>query len=140
MAYELQAEDVIEAPPAAVLDGFIAMYGEDRPAWIYRSDLDLRVGGAWTVDFGPPGPPPFREDRVISAYQPERRLAYTVTATYRDAPPLHTKVEIDCEALDGDTRVTVTQRAFPTREQRDEFADAWRQVLALLKGHVEANG
>lgn len=137
MAYELSAVEHVEATPKAVLDGFLEMYGPNRPAWIHGSELDLRVGGSWTVDFGPPGPPAFREDRVITAYQPGRRLAYDLTATYEDTPPLHTTVEFDCEPLGDHTRVTLTQRRFPTTEQRDEFANAWRDVLALLKSTVE---
>jgi uncharacterized protein YndB with AHSA1/START domain len=135
--YELHVDETIEASPRAVLDGFIAMYGENRPAWVHRSALDLRVGGAWTVDFGPPGPPAFHEDRVITAYQPARRLAYTTTATYADGPRLETIVEIECEALGRNTRIALTQRGFPTVERRDEFGRAWRDVLALLKRTVE---
>ena len=135
--YELKVDEIIEASPKAVLDGFIDMYGKNRPAWIHRSELDLRVGGGWAVDFGPPGPPAFHEDRVITDYQPERRLAYSVTATYLDAPPLQTTVEIACETLGNKTRVALTQRGFPSVERRDEFARAWRDVIALLRHTVE---
>lgn len=137
MTYELKVDEVIEAAPAAVLDGFIEMYGTNRPAWIHRSELDLRVGGSWTVDFGPPGPPAFHEERVITDYRPGHRLAYTMTATYQDAPPLHTTVEIDCEPLGDRTRVTLTQGAFAAIEQRDEFTSAWQDVLAHLKDTAE---
>jgi len=137
MTYELHIEEIIDASPKAVLDGFIDMYGKNRPAWIHRSELDLRVGGEWTVDFGPPGPPAFHEDRVITEYKRERRLAYTMTATYPDAPPLQTTVEIECEILGNKTRIALTQRGFPTFERRDQFATAWSDVLALLKKTVE---
>jgi uncharacterized protein YndB with AHSA1/START domain len=136
MTHQLKVTEVIEAAPKAVLDGFLDMYGENRAAWIHRSELDLRVGGAWSVDFGPPGPPDFHEDRVITAYEPGRRLAYSMTATYEDAPPLRAEVEIDCEPLDGNTQVTLTQGDFATVEQRDEFENAWRDVLALLRSSV----
>jgi uncharacterized protein YndB with AHSA1/START domain len=137
MTYDLTTAEIIQAAPTAVLDGFVEMYGENGPPWIHHSELDLRVGGTWTVDFGPPGPPPFHEDRTITAYQPGRQLAYTVTATYQDTPPLHTAVDIRCEALDDQTRVTLTQSGFPTTQQRDEFVNAWRDVLAELKNAVE---
>ena len=137
MTYELTAEEHVELAPKAVLDGVLDMYGKNRPAWIHRSELDLRVGGTWTVDFGPPGPPAFREDRVITAYQPDRRLAYTVTATHEDAPPLRTTVEIDCEPLGDHSRVRLTQGPFPTIETQDEFAGAWHDVLDLLETTVE---
>jgi hypothetical protein len=64
-----------------------------------------------------------------------------VTATYQDAPPLHTAVELSCESLDDrTTRVTLEQSGFPTTEQRDEFADAWSQVLAHLRSAVKGTG
>jgi hypothetical protein len=39
------------SPPSAIFDGFIAMYGSQRPDWVTGSELDLRPGGRWTVDF-----------------------------------------------------------------------------------------
>ena len=137
--YELHIEEIIEASPKTVLDGFIDIYGKKRPAWIHRSQLDLRVGGEWTVDFGPPDPPVFHQDRIITDYQPERRLAYNVTATYSDAPPLQTKVKIECETLGKLTRFVLTQRGFPTVERRDQFNSAWRDVLVLLKKTIEGS-
>ena len=59
MTDELRLERVIDAPPDVVFDAFttdgakLAFYGTDDPGWIVESRCDLRVGGLWTVTFGP---------------------------------------------------------------------------------------
>jgi hypothetical protein len=56
---ELRIDRVIDAPPDVVFDTFIAddgrlaFYGQDDPSWVVESDCDLRVGGVWTITFGP---------------------------------------------------------------------------------------
>lgn len=69
--------------------------------------------------------------------EPGRRLAYVMTATYQDAPTLHATVAIDCETVGDSTRVRLTQRPFASAEQRDEFRNAWQEVLGGLKSTVE---
>ena len=59
MSDELRLVRVIDAPPAIVFEAFttyegqVAFYGTDDPGWIVESQCDLRVGGLWTVTFGP---------------------------------------------------------------------------------------
>ena len=43
--YDLTMERTYPAPPRAVYDAFVGMYGENRPDWIVESRLDLRPGG-----------------------------------------------------------------------------------------------
>ena len=49
--HALSVDRVIDAEPEAIFDGFIAMYDSQRPDWVTESELDLRPGGRWTVDF-----------------------------------------------------------------------------------------
>src|SRR5690348_11387510 len=49
--YDLIMERTYPAPPRAVYDTFLGMYGENRPDWIVESHLDLRPGGSWRVVF-----------------------------------------------------------------------------------------
>jgi hypothetical protein len=49
--HALSVDRVIDAEPEAIFDGFIAMYDSQRPDWVTGSELDLRPGGRWTVDF-----------------------------------------------------------------------------------------
>ena len=99
--HALSVERVIDARPEAIFDAFIAMYDSRRPDWVTGSQLDLRPGGRWSVDFQVPDGPAFREERVITAIERPDRLAYDMTAVYQDAPGFSTTVEITIEAAPG---------------------------------------
>ena len=49
--HALSVERVIDARPEAIFDAFVAMYDSQRPDWVTGSQLDLRPGGRWSVDF-----------------------------------------------------------------------------------------
>jgi uncharacterized protein YndB with AHSA1/START domain len=134
--HALSVERVIDARPEAIFDAFIAMYDSRRPDWVTGSQLDLRPGGRWSVDFQVPDGPAFREERVITAIERPDRLAYDMTAVYQDAPGFSTTVEITIEAAPDGHRIRLVQRGFPTTEARDDFAGAWPDVLAQLAGRV----
>jgi len=134
--HTLSVERVIDARPEAIFDAFIAMYDSRRPDWVTRSQLDLRPGGRWSVDFQVPGGPAFREERVITAVERPGRLAYDMTAVYEDAPTFSTTVEVTVEAVPGGQRIRLAQRGFPTTGTRDDFAGAWPDVLAELAHRV----
>src|SRR6201989_1365237 len=91
--YDLTMERTYPAPPRAVYDAFLGMYGENRPDWIVGSPLDLRPGGSWRVVFHPPGLEAFTEDRVLSAIEPPHRLAYSMTAFFAGQPGFSTEGE-----------------------------------------------
>jgi uncharacterized protein YndB with AHSA1/START domain len=134
--HTLSVERVIDARPEAIFDAFIAMYDSQRPDWVTGSQLDLRPGGRWSVDFQVPGGPAFREERVITAVERPGRLAYDMTAVYEDAPTFSTTVEVTVEAVPDGQRIRLAQRGFPTAGTRDDFAGAWPDVLAELAHRV----
>jgi uncharacterized protein YndB with AHSA1/START domain len=92
--FDLTMERTYPAPPRAVYDAFLGMYGENRPDWIVESHLDPRRGGSWRVVFHPPGLEAFTEDRVLSAIEPPHRLAYSMTALFGGQPGFSTEVEL----------------------------------------------
>lgn len=59
MSFDLRFERLIAAAPERVFDAFIdrvsqdEFYGQDADGWIVDSRCDLRVGGVWSVSFGP---------------------------------------------------------------------------------------
>lgn len=59
MTEALRYERIIAAPPDVAFDAFtsadgqVAFYGQDDRGWIVRSESDVRVGGDWTILFGP---------------------------------------------------------------------------------------
>lgn len=134
----LSVERVMDAQPEAIFDAFIALYDSQRPDWVTGSQLDLRPGGRWSVSFQVPGGPAFREERTITALERPRRLAYTMTAIYPDAPSIDTTVEVTIEAIAEGQRVRLVQQGFPTTDARDAFAGAWPDVLAQLAHRVAA--
>jgi uncharacterized protein YndB with AHSA1/START domain len=136
--HALSVERVIDAPPETIFDAFVALYDSRRPDWVTGSRLDLRPGGRWSVAFQVPDGPAFREERVITAVERPHRLAYDMTAVFDDAPGFTTTVEITVEAAPGGHRLRLVQRGFPERATRDEFADAWPEVLGEIDRRVSA--
>ena len=143
MSQILQLERVYEAAPATVFDAFTdpdaqkELYA-DAPDWVVESEIDLRVGGRWTIVFGPPGQPPAREISVFTAVERPRRLAYVATMTMPDGTSFDTDLEVTFEEeAPGRTRLTILQRGFPTTALRDEIAGGWPSILDGL-GRVVA--
>src|SRR5215468_7670764 len=120
--HALSVVRIIDAPPEAIFDAFIALYDSQRPDWVTGSQLDLRPGGRWSVTFQVPDVPAFREERVVTAVERPHRLAYDMTAVYSDAPSFSTTVEVTIEAVPNGQRVRLVQQGFPAMEARDDFA------------------
>lgn len=125
MSHELRFERVFDAAPEEVFDAFTeqggqeAMYGRDEPGWIVESECDLRVGGAWSVAFGPSRDELFRFTHVFRAVERPRRLAFATTETAPDGRSFDLDVEIGFEGRGGKTLMTMIQRGFPGAEVRD---------------------
>jgi uncharacterized protein YndB with AHSA1/START domain len=99
---------------------------------------DLRVGGRWSIAFGPPGDPPARETNVFHEVDRPRRLVYASTMTMPDGSSLDTRMQVTFEEEeDGRTRMTIVQSGFPTPQLRDDFAGGWASILDGL-GRVVA--
>jgi uncharacterized protein YndB with AHSA1/START domain len=134
LSHDLRLERVYDAPAEVVFDAFTdpdaqrELYA-DAPDWIVESACDLRVGGCWTISFGPPGGPAARETNVFQVVERPRRLVYTSTMTLPDGSRLDTGMEVTFAEERGRTRLTIVQRGFPTPEAREEFAGGWAGIL-----------
>jgi uncharacterized protein YndB with AHSA1/START domain len=143
MSHDLRLERVYRAPPELVFDAFTdpdaqkELYA-DAPDWIVEADCDLRVGGRWTVTFGPPGATPARESNVFQVVDRPRRLVYASTMTMPDGSTIDTGMEVTFQPEDGGTRLTIIQRGFPTARLRDEFEGGWASILDGLGRVVTA--
>jgi uncharacterized protein YndB with AHSA1/START domain len=137
--HALSVERIIDAPPEAIFDAFIALYDSQRPEWVTDSQLDLRPGGRWSVAFQVPDGPAFREERVITAVDRPRRLAYDMTAVYEQDPGFGTTVEVTIEAVPNGHQIRLVQQGFPTTDARDDFAGAWPDVLHELARRVSSS-
>ena len=143
MSHDLHLERVYRAPPELVFDAFTdpdsqrELYA-DAPDWIVEADCDLRVGGRWTVTFGPPGATPARETSVFQVVDRPRRLVYASTMTMPDGTRIDTDMEVTFQPDDGGTRLTIIQRGFPTPRLRGEFEGGWAGILDALGRVVTA--
>jgi uncharacterized protein YndB with AHSA1/START domain len=79
-------------------DGQEAFYGQDDPGWIVRSQCDMRVGGAWSVDFGPSPRELYRHRHVFEVIDGPRRLLTSTTETRLDGSTLRFETEFRFEA------------------------------------------
>ena len=143
MSHDLKLERLLDAAPEVVFDAFIDPHAQkelyaDAPDWIVDAACDLRVGGRWTIAFGPPGSTPARETNVFQVVDRPRRLVYRSTMTMPDGSSVDTGMEVIFQEQDGRTRLTIVQSGFPTAEVRDEFAGGWASILDGLGRAVAA--
>jgi len=137
---------LIDATPEEVFDAFTdpegqeAFYGKDDPGWIVRSQCDLRVGGVWTVDFGPSSLELYQHRHVFEVIERPHRLVLASTETRLDGSSFHTKLEFTFEAKGEKTLMTMTQRGFPTAELRDEHARGLPNAFSSLEKLIQLSG
>jgi uncharacterized protein YndB with AHSA1/START domain len=143
LSHDLRLERVFDAAPEVVFDAFTdpdaqkELYA-DAPDWVVESECELRVGGRWTIAFGPPGTMPARETNVFQVVDRPRRLVYSSTMTMPDGSSIDTGMQVTFEEEGGRTRLTIVQSGFPTAERRDEFAGGWPSILDGLGRAVSA--
>ena len=118
MTDELHYERIVAAPPEEVFDAFtstggqLAFYGQDDPGWIVRSESELRVGGVWTIVFGPSPERLYRHRHVFEVIDRPRRLLLSTTETRLDGSNLKLPDRSSrSNRRDGGTLITMTQRA-----------------------------
>jgi uncharacterized protein YndB with AHSA1/START domain len=144
MTDELRVERVIDAPPDAVFEAFTtdggqeAFYGQDDPGWIVESDCDLRVGGVWTVTFGPARSHLYRHRPVFEVIDRPRRLVLATTEFRADGSSFDFAIEFTFEEQDRRTLMTMTQTGFPTAELRDEHGRGVPNAFARFERAVRA--
>jgi uncharacterized protein YndB with AHSA1/START domain len=114
-----------------------AFYGTDDPGWIVRSECDLRVGGVWTVEFGPSPTQLYRHRHMFQVIDPPRRLVLASTETRLDGSSFETELEFTFAEEDGKTLLTMVQRGFPSAELRDEHRAGLPNAFARLERAIE---
>jgi dihydrofolate reductase/uncharacterized protein YndB with AHSA1/START domain len=123
---ELRFERLLAAPPARVFELFTrpegqrAFYGKDEPGWIVESECDLRVGGVWSVAFGPSRDALYRHRHVFQAIEPPRRILLACTERRLDGSTLELSIEFTFEPDGAGTRMTMVQSGFPDEVLREE--------------------
>ena len=146
MTEELRLERVIDARADVVFEAFtthegqVAFYGSDQPGWIVESQCDLRVGGLWTVSFGPSPDHLYRHRSLFEVIDPPRRIVLATTEHRPDRPSFEFAVAFTFEERDGRTLMTVIQSGFPTPELRDEHGRGVPNAFDQLERVIRARG
>jgi uncharacterized protein YndB with AHSA1/START domain len=144
VTHDLRVERVYDAAPEVVFDTFTdpeaqqEMYA-DEPDWIVWSECDLRVGGRWTIEFGPPAGQLSRETCVFEVVERPRLLVFRSTMSMPDGSSLATRTHVTfAGTASGQTLLTVVQTGFRAAGLRDGFAEGWGGILAGLSRVVAA--
>jgi uncharacterized protein YndB with AHSA1/START domain len=144
VSLDLRFERLIAAAPEQVFDaltdpvGQRELYGQDAAGWIVDSRCDLRVGGVWSVSFGPSPDELYHHRHVFEAIDRPRRILIASTETRLDGSSFETTLEFTFEPRGGGTLMTMVQAGFPSEELRDEHAvglpNAFDRLARALDG------
>jgi uncharacterized protein YndB with AHSA1/START domain len=148
MTYDLKIERLLDAPPELVFDTIVDPSAQEEintgivEGWSLRKwDIDLRVGGTWRFEYGPPegeGPADV-VTQVFTEVDRPRRLAYEGTMFVSQWGRTVEYMEaITLEDQDGKTLLTLTLSGIETEADRDAFAGGVPSYVDSLKRVVEA--
>lgn len=144
MTDDLRYERIIGASPEAVFDAFTspggqaAFYGTEDSGWVVRSDSDVRVGGVWTIAFGPSPERLYRHRHLFEVIERPRRLVLSTTETRLDGTTLRFQTELTFTAHERGTAMTMIQRGIPTAELRAEHGRGVPNAFDRLERHMRA--
>ena len=139
MSRDLRFERVIAARPEQVFEAFTGpegqreFYGQDAPGWIVESRCELRVGGVWSISFGPSRSELYHHRHVFEEIDRPRRIRLTTTETRLDGSSFVTSLEFTFEARGEATLMTMIQAGFPTQALRDEHLVGLPNAFARLE-------
>ena len=126
MSPDLRFERVIAAGPEHVFDAFTEpegqreFYGRDDPGWVVDSRCDLRVGGVWSISFGPSPRELYHHRHVFEVIDRPHRVRMTTTETRLDGSHFDFTTEFTFAPHAAGTLMTLVQTGFPTEVLRDE--------------------
>jgi uncharacterized protein YndB with AHSA1/START domain len=145
MTDALRTDRLIDAPPEAVFDTFtaedgrLAFYGHDDPGWIVESHCDQRVGGVWTIAFGPSRSRLYHHRHVFEVIDRPRRIVLATTEHRPDGSSFDFTIEFTFEAQDGKTLMTLIQSGIPTADLRAEHARGTPTGFTRLERAIRAS-
>lgn len=142
MSHDFRYERLVEAPPGRVFDvltspeGQREMYDRDEVGWVVESECELRVGGAWTISFGPSPDVLYHHRHVFDEIDRPRKLRMTTTETRPDGSSFTTSTEFTFEARGEATLMAMSGAGFPTTELRDEHTIGVPHAFDRLERHT----
>jgi uncharacterized protein YndB with AHSA1/START domain len=136
----------IDALPEKVFDTFTrpdgqeAFYGTDEPRWIVESECEVRVGGTWTINFGPSRSELYRHEHRFRVVDRPHRLLVDTTETRGDGSTIEFDTEWIFEERGGKTAMTMIQRGLPTAELREEHLAGVPNAFERLTRAIQEKG
>jgi uncharacterized protein YndB with AHSA1/START domain len=130
MTYELKLQRLLDAPPEVVFDTFVDpditeelfTPPEQSGLRVVESNIDLRVGGTWSIVQEGPDGEGYRLTYVFNEVDRPHRLAASFSMHYTPSGRIErSDVVITLEERDGKTLLTLVQSRFETEEQRDAY-------------------
>ena len=146
MSLDLRFERLIAAPPERVFDAFTdpegqrEFYGQDDAGWVVDSRCDLRVGGVWSIWFGPAPDRLYHHHHVFEAIERPHRILIASTETRLDGSSFETTLEFTFEPRDGGTLMTMVHAGFPSEELRDEHTRGLPNAFDRLERTLDEPG
>jgi uncharacterized protein YndB with AHSA1/START domain len=141
MSEDVRFARVIDAAPEAVFDAFTGEDGQEafysERGWIVESECDLRVGGVWTVTFGPSRDELFRHDHVFQVIDRPSHILLDTTESRPDGSNVQYQTEFMFEERDGKTLMTMIHRGLPTAELRDEHQAGVPDAFTRLEQAIQ---
>ncbi len=148
MTYELKIERLFDAPPELVFDTLVdpdaqeELFAGQVEGWgLLKSEIDLRVGGTWTIVFGP-ADGKGEADRLHNVFKEidrPRRLAYDVSMFVGEwGRTVDSTVTYTFEEKDGKTLLTIVQSGFETEADRDAYMEGTPGFIDSLQRTVAA--
>lgn len=148
MTYELKIERLFDAPPELVFDTLIdpdaqeELFSDQVEGWrLLKSEIELRVGGTWTIVFGPAdgAGEPDRLDCVFTEVDRPRRLAYEMSMFVSEwGRTVDSSVTYTFDEKDGKTLLTIVQSGFETEADRDAYMGGTPGFIDSLQRAVAA--
>jgi uncharacterized protein YndB with AHSA1/START domain len=143
MTYELKIERLFDAPPELVFDTLLdpdaqeELFNDQVEGFrLWKSEIDLRVGGTWTIVFGP-ADGKGEADRLNSVFTEidrPRRVAYDLSMFVGEwGRTIDSTVTYTFEEQEGKTLLTIVQSGFGTEADRDAFLEGTPGFLDSLQ-------
>jgi uncharacterized protein YndB with AHSA1/START domain len=146
--FELKMERVFDAPPELVFDTLVDpaaqedLFSGQGQGWrLLKSEIDLRVGGTWTVVAGPAGGEgePDRLHSVFTEIDRPHRLAYDLSMFVGEwGRTIDSRVLYTFEEQEGKTLLTIVQSGIETEADRDAYMDGTPGFIDGLQRAVAA--
>jgi uncharacterized protein YndB with AHSA1/START domain len=157
MTYELRIERLFDAPLELVFDTLVdpdaqdELFNDQVEGWkLWEFEIDLRVGGAWTIVYGP-ADGNGEADRITNVFTEidrPRRLSYDASMYVGQwKRTVEFSETLTFEDQDGKTLLTIVQGGFESEADRDAFMsgtpgflDALQRVVAARVGGTTRRG